>query len=277
VVATPIGNLGDLSPRALEVLTQVDRIAAEDTRTSANLLRHFGLKRPLVAIHEHNEERRVDALVDDLRRGQTLALISDAGTPLISDPGYLLVGAARAAEIPVIAVPGPCAAIAALSIAGLPTDRFLFAGFLPHKDAARRERLRELANADCTVVLYESPHRIEACLTDLAATLVHRRVCVLRELTKQFEQSVLLPASALPEWLAMDANRARGEFVLVIEGRPAADIGATPAEALRTMTTLLQHLPPSAAARAAAELTGLPRRAMYDLALRLSAPTGADE
>ncbi len=268
VVATPIGNLGDLSPRAQAVLRGVDRICAEDTRTSGLLLAHFGIQRPLTAVHEHNEDRITAELIGQLSAGRSLAVISDAGTPLISDPGFALVRAAREAGLPVIAVPGPCAAIAALSLAGLPTDAFAFAGFLPAKSNARRERLRELGGAPHTVVVYESSHRIADTLDDLVAVLgEQRRVCLARELTKKFEQSVVLPAAQLRDWLAADVNRSRGEFVLVIEAAPPSD--GDRAEHERLLRALLKELSPSKAARVAAELTGARKNELYALALEL--------
>ncbi len=272
VVATPIGNLGDFSQRACEVLAAVDRICAEDTRVTARLLTHFGLRRPLQALHEHNETRIVAGLIEDLHRGASLALVSDAGTPLISDPGYALVAAVREAAMPVYAIPGASAVLAALSISGLPTDRFVFEGFLPSKSSARRARLQTLSSESRTLVLYEASHRIAACADDCAAILGERRVCIARELTKRFEESARMPASALPAWVAADGNRERGEFVLVVEGAAAAASDDT--EADRVLTLLLRELPVSAAARLCAELTGHPRRALYDRALRMAA---ADE
>lgn len=269
VVATPIGNLGDLSPRARAVLAGVDRICAEDTRVSASLLAHFGLRKPMQALHEHNETRIVGGLIEDLRGGASLALVSDAGTPLVSDPGYALVAAARAAALPVFAVPGASAVLAALSICGLPTDRFVFEGFLPSKATARRARLQALAAEPRTLVLYESSHRITDCADDCAGVLASRRVCIARELTKRFEESALMPAEHLPAWIAADSNRQRGEFVLVVEGAPAEASDA--AEVDRVLTLLLRELPVSAAARLGAELTGRPRRALYDRALQMTA------
>jgi 16S rRNA (cytidine1402-2'-O)-methyltransferase len=247
VVATPIGHLGDLSPRAQAVLRGVQRICAEDTRNSSTLLRHFGIATPLLALHDHNEDSLAAQLVAALQGGEALALISDAGTPLISDPGFALVRAARAAGVPVMTVPGPCAAIAALSICGLPTDRFRFAGFLPPKPGARRERLQELAAAAETLVLYESSHRIVDCVADVVATLgPERPLFVGRELTKRFEESHSAPAAALLAWLEADSNRQRGEFVLIIAGAaPVADAQA----AERVLRLLLTELPPSRARR----------------------------
>lgn len=272
VVATPLGHLGDLSPRAAAVLGAVTRIAAEDTRTTGVLLGQFGIRTPAVALHEHNESRVVPGLVRQLQEGDSLALVSDAGTPLISDPGFDLLRAARAAGIEVRAVPGPCAAIAALSIAGLPSDEFLFAGFLPPKSRARCERLRVLAREPRSVIVYESSHRIAECAADLAAVLGERPVLVARELTKRFEQSVLLPAEQVPGWLAEDANRLRGEFVLVFG--PAPSQGEDLAEAERLLRVLLAELPAARAAKVVATLTGLRKQAVYELALRLGSETG---
>jgi len=270
VVATPIGNLGDLSPRARAVLASVDRIAAEDTRTTGVLLSHFGLRRPLVALHEHNEDRIAEQLIAAVAAGESLALVSDAGTPLVSDPGYALVRAARDRGVPVHAVPGPSAVIAALSICGLPTDRFIFAGFLPPKSAARRARLQEFLHEPRTVVVYESSHRIGDSLADLVAVLGGvRRICLARELTKRFEESFTATAAEVLAWQAADAHRSLGEFVLVIGGAPAAsDDASSQANAERVLRLLLGELAPSRAARLAAEITGASRKALYEIALR---------
>lgn len=277
VVATPIGNLSDLSPRAQAVLAAVNRICAEDTRTSGQLLAHFGIRRPMTALHEHNETEVCAELVRQLRNGDALALVSDAGTPLVSDPGFVLVRAARAAEVPVVAIPGPCAAIAALSVSGLPSDRFVFEGFLPAKSAARRARLQTLATEPRTLILYESSHRIADTAEDLAAVLGERSVCLARELTKLHEQSVVLPAAALPGWLRKDANRCRGEFVLLVAGAPQTDDRAG-AEGERVLRLLLRELPPSSAARLAAEITGARKKELYDLAVHLGQEnTGGDD
>jgi 16S rRNA (cytidine1402-2'-O)-methyltransferase len=268
VVATPIGNREDLSPRARALLARVDAIAAEDTRTSGALLAHFGIQARLVALHEHNEDRLSPALVARLKRGESLALISDAGTPLVSDPGFALVRAARAQGVPVYAVPGPCAAVAALSVSGLPCDRFVFEGFLPAARAARRARLQALAREPRTLIVYESAHRIAACLEDVVAVLgAERHVCLARELTKRFEESHTASAAEVRAWQAAQPQRARGEFVLVIAGAPPAPAHD---DAERVLRALLRELPASRAARLAAELTGAPRRALYELALRLT-------
>lgn len=263
VVATPIGNLGDLSPRAQEILRGVAAICAEDTRHSGQLLSHFGIGTPLLALHEHNEEAIAERVVARLLRGESLALVSDAGTPLVSDPGYRLVRAARAAGIRVSPVPGPCAAIAALSVAGLASDRFTFEGFLPAKSAARRERLRPLASEQRTLVFYESSHRIVESLEDLCATFGADRPAVLaRELTKLFETVLDGTLSGLLAAVQADANQRKGEFVLLVQGADE-DADARLAEGRRVYALLGAHMPPSAAARLAADITGAPRKALY--------------
>jgi 16S rRNA (cytidine1402-2'-O)-methyltransferase len=275
VVATPIGNLGDLSPRALKVLDSVDLIAAEDTRVTGALLAHFGVRKKMLSLHDHNEGEATAEVIGLLRKDRSIALVSDAGTPLVSDPGFSLVREARAFGFPVIAVPGPSAALAALSIAGLPTDCFLFAGFLPVKEESRRHRLAELAAETRTVILYESTHRIAETLQALAQVLGERRVCVARELTKLFEESHTAAARELPAWLRADENRQRGEFVLVLEGADAA--ATAPQEAERILKTLLKELGASKAAKLAAELTGLPRKQLYAIAVRLGGHGAAAE
>lgn len=269
VVATPIGNLGDLSPRAQRVLAAVTRIAAEDTRNTGVLLSHFGIRTPLLALHDHNEERQAAAVVEALQRGDSIALVSDAGTPLISDPGFDVVRAARVAGLEVIAVPGACAAIAALSISGLPSDSFVFAGFLPAKSNARRDRIEQLGRESRSVIVYEASHRIEESAADLARLLPERRVLLAREISKRYEQSVQCPAKQLPQWIAADSNRTRGEFVLVIEGAPEA-VAAAALDARTLLRALLSELPAARAAKLAATLTGRPKRELYDMALQLS-------
>ncbi len=269
VVATPIGNLEDLSPRARRVLGEVALIAAEDTRHSAVLLRHFGITTPLVAYHEHNEAAAAAELVGRLQGGAELALISDAGTPLVSDPGYRLVSAARAAGIEVIAIPGPSAALAALSVSGLPSDRFVFEGFLPARAQARRERLRTLAADSRTLVIYESSHRLTDCLEDLDKVLgAERRICLARELTKLHEQTVCGSARELLIWLAADAHRRRGEFVLLVAA-PAAVSRSAELNAEQVLRVLLEELSPAQAARLAARLTGESKKDLYARALAL--------
>ena len=264
IVATPIGNLGDLTPRALETLRNVAAICAEDTRRSGQLLSHFGVSTPLLALHEHNEDEIAERLVARMRAGESLALVSDAGTPLVSDPGYRLVRAARAAGIVVSPVPGACAAIAALSVAGLASDRFCFEGFLPAKAAARRTRLDALAAEPRTLVFYESSHRIEEMLADCATQLGGGREAVLaRELTKRFETVLDGSLEGLAARVAAEPDQRRGEFVVVVAGAPEDEAGAL-ALGRRTFALLREHLPPSQAARLAAEISGAPRKALYE-------------
>ncbi len=263
VVATPIGHLDDMSARAVEVLKRVERIAAEDTRHSAPLLARYGIATPTTALHEHNEREEVERLLARLRAGAELALISDAGTPLISDPGFRLVRAARAAGVTVSPVPGPCAAIAALSVAGLPSDRFVFEGFLPAKAAARRERLTGLAGEPRTLVFYESSHRVRECLDDMAAAFGAARPAVLaRELTKLFETVLDGTLAQLQARLAADPNQERGEFVLLVGGREAVEDERL-AEGRRVFALLRDELPPARAAKLAAAITGARRKDLY--------------
>ncbi len=268
VVATPIGNMGDISARAREILAAVSVVAAEDTRHSSQFLRGLGLERPLLSLHEHNERARATELVGRLRAGESVALISDAGTPLISDPGYLLLRAALAAGIVVSPIPGPSAAIAALSAAGLPSDRFCFEGFLPARAAARKRRLAELAADPRTLIIYETPHRIAASLADIAAACGgKRRACIARELTKRFETFY---RGSLDELLARaksDEDLARGESVIIVEGAEVEPQDAGRID--ETLAVLLRFLPPSTAAEAAAELCGVRKNEAYARALEL--------
>ena len=263
VVGTPIGNLDDLSPRARDVLGRVSAIAAEDTRRTSGLLSTIGVKKPLIALHEHNEDRRAEALLARLSEGQSLALVSDAGMPLISDPGWRLVERALEAGIDVRTVPGPSAVTAALSVAGLPTDRFVFEGFLPARGAARRDRLQRLAGEPRTLLFYEASHRIAESLEDMAAVFgPGRRAVLARELTKLFETVLDGSLAELAARVRADPDQRKGEFVLVVEG--AGDDGAAVlAEGRRVYALLDAHLPPSKAARLAAEITGAPRKALY--------------
>ncbi|MGB3871224.1 MAG: 16S rRNA (cytidine(1402)-2'-O)-methyltransferase [Stenotrophomonas sp.] len=263
VVATPIGNLADLSPRAQEVLRSVVAICAEDTRHTGQLLSHFGIGKPLVALHDHNEEAMTERVVARLLGGESLALVSDAGTPLVSDPGFRLVRAARAAGVKVSPVPGACAAIAALSVAGLPSDRFVFEGFLPAKAAARRERLQRLAGETGTLVFYESSHRIAESLADMAAAFGGERPAVVaRELTKLFETVLDGSLEQLLAAVQADDNQRKGEFVVMVQGA-GDDEEARVVEGRRFYARLNEHLPPSTAAKLAAELSGAPRKALY--------------
>lgn len=276
VVATPLGNLRDISERAREVLADVDVIAAEDTRVSGQLLAHLGIASGrLLSLHEHNEAARVPALIDRLQRGATVALISDAGTPLISDPGFRLVGGARTAGLEVRPVPGPSALIAALSVAGLPTDRFVFEGFLPSRASPRRARLHELREERRTLVFYESSHRIEACLADMAEAFGReRRGVIARELTKRFEQTQGGGLAELVEWLAQDTNRRRGEFVVMVAGDDtvARDVESASLDSL--LRVLVEELPTRQAADIAARVTGAPRQALYRDAQRIKKALG---
>jgi 16S rRNA (cytidine1402-2'-O)-methyltransferase len=270
VVATPIGNLDDLSARALKVLNEVAVNAAEDTRHSARLMQHFGIGTPLVACHEHNERDQGGRFLARLHAGEDLALISDAGTPLISDPGYHLVRQARAAGIAVVPVPGACALIAALSAAGLPSDRFIFEGFLPAKTAARRARLGQVKEEPRTLIFYEAPHRILESLEDMREVFGGERPAVLaRELTKTFETLKGLPLAELCAWVAGDSNQQRGECVVLVAGwqAPEGD-AAVNAEALRVLNLLLEEMPLKRAAALAAEITGVRKNLLYQVALQ---------
>ncbi|MFT4179227.1 MAG: 16S rRNA (cytidine(1402)-2'-O)-methyltransferase [Thermomonas sp.] len=265
VVATPIGNLGDMSPRAQDILRSVAAICAEDTRRSGQLLAHFGIATPLLAMHEHNEDAIAQKIVARLLAGESLALVSDAGTPLVSDPGFRLVRAARAAGVKVSPVPGPSALIAALSVAGLPSDRFVFEGFLPAKASARRERLQALAGEPRTLIFYESSHRIADTLDDAVVAFGALRPAVLaRELTKLFETVLDGTLADLVTAVAGDDNQRKGEFVLLVQGA-GEDADAKVAEGHRLYAKLAEHLPPSTAAKLAAELSGAPRKALYGM------------
>ena len=264
VIATPIGNLDDLSPRAAEVLRSVALVAAEDTRHSAPLLARVGSTAKTLALHEHNERGQAARIVEMILGGSDVALISDAGTPLVSDPGYRLVRAVREAGGVVSPVPGPCAAIAALSIAGLPSDRFVFEGVLPAKASARRERMQALSSETRTLILYESSHRIVESLADAIAIFGASREGVLaRELTKVFETVIAGTLGEIAERVNADPNQQRGEFVLLIAGASEADADAQLAEGRRVFALLREELPPAKAAKLAAAITGAPRKALY--------------
>lgn len=273
VVATPIGNLDDISPRALRILREVALIAAEDTRHSIRLLQHFGITTALAACHDHNEREQGGRFVARLLAGDDVALISDAGTPLISDPGYHLVRQVRAAGIEVVPVPGPSALIAALSAAGLPSDRFIFEGFLPAKAAARRGRLDLLKEEPRTLIFYEAPHRVLESVQDMASLFGKDRHAVLaRELTKTFETLKGAPLGELAEWIAADSNQQRGECVLLVTGWQAPEgEDAISGEALRVLDLLLGELPVKRAAALAAEITGVRKNLLYQAALERQA------
>ena len=271
VVPTPIGNLGDMTPRAIEVLNQVDVIAAEDTRHSARLLQHFGIKTPALAYHEHNERQLCHKLVERIQAGDSVALISDAGTPLVSDPGYHLVRAAREAAVPVVPLPGASAMITALSASGLASDRFVFEGFLPAKSAARCQRLQGLADDPRTLIFYESTHRIQASLADMAEVFGGQRQAVIaRELSKRFETIHGDNLVALQAWLAADANQCRGEFVVLVQGAVAVADETVDAETRRLLTILMQELPLKQAAALTARISGLKKNDLYRLGLALA-------
>ncbi len=271
VVPTPIGNLGDMTPRAIEVLNQVDVIAAEDTRHSARLLQHFGIKTPALAYHEHNERQMCHKLVERIQAGDSVALISDAGTPLVSDPGYHLVRAARKAAVQVVPLPGASAMITALSASGLASDRFVFEGFLPAKSAARRQRLQGLADDCRTSIFYESTHRIQASLADMADVFgAQRQAVIARELSKRFETIHGDSLSALQQWLAADANQCRGEFVVLVQGAAAVKDETIDTETKRLLTILMQELPLKQAAALAAKISGLKKNDLYRLGLDLT-------
>ncbi|MEH6366670.1 MULTISPECIES: 16S rRNA (cytidine(1402)-2'-O)-methyltransferase [Pseudomonas] len=269
VVATPIGNLEDISARAIRVLNEVSLIAAEDTRHSARLMQHFGIATPLAACHEHNERDQGGRFISRLQAGEDVALISDAGTPLISDPGYHLVRQARAAGFAVVPVPGACALIAALSAAGLPSDRFIFEGFLPAKAVGRRARLEQVKEEPRTLIFYEAPHRILECLEDMRSVLGDERPALLaREITKTFETLQGMPLVDLHSWVASDSNQQRGECVVVVAGwqAPESD-AAVSSEALRVLDLLLKDMPLKRAAALAAEITGVRKNLLYQVAL----------
>ena len=278
VVATPIGNLADITLRAVHVLARVDAVACEDTRVASHLLRHLGLSHPLIALHAHNEHAAAEQVLARLAAGQSVAYVSDAGTPAVSDPGAALVALAQAAGWRTVPIPGASSALAALSVAGdLAAEGFRFIGFLPAKGAERQAALSAALGEPTTLVLFEAPHRIEALAAALAATLAAqaaaRRVTLARELTKQFETVVTLSAAELPSWLAADAQRTRGEFVLVVHAvqRSSNVNDELPAPAQHALAVLLRELPLKQAVALAAEISGAPRNALYALALTLRA------
>jgi 16S rRNA (cytidine1402-2'-O)-methyltransferase len=277
VVATPIGNLADLTLRALHVLALVDAVACEDTRHSAALLRHFGIAKPLVAVHEHNERAAAAGVLDRLARGERVAYVSDAGTPAISDPGAELVAAARAAGHRVVPVPGASSALAALSAAGdAASTGFAFVGFLAARGAERTRRLDDVARSTATQVVFEAPHRIEALASELATRCPERTATICRELTKQFEQVATMPARELPQWLAAEANRSRGEFVIVLHALPMPDVHADGADHDALLAPLLAALPLKQAVALAAEIGGAPRNLLYARALELKGRSATD-
>lgn len=268
MVATPIGNLGDITFRALDVLRAVDLVAAEDTRVSGKLLSHFGLAKSLLSVREHNEKAGAQKIIEALGRGQRVALVTDAGTPAVSDPGAHVVAAVRAAGFKVVPIPGASAVVAALSASGLVSPHFLYYGFLPPKRGERRGALEAVRDLPHALVFYEAPHRIKETVADLAQVLGEARTLVIaRELTKVFEQIHACALGDASAWLEADANRERGEFVLIVSGAEAVDAGD--AEARRVLEILLRELPVSQAAKLAAEISGGKKKALYELALKL--------
>jgi 16S rRNA (cytidine1402-2'-O)-methyltransferase len=274
VVATPIGNLQDFSPRAQTVLRQVDLIAAEDTRHSRHLLNHFGITTPYQSLHEHNERQQSRALLQRLLAGESLALISDAGTPLISDPGHYLIQSALAEQITVVPIPGPSALISALSVAGFPADRFVFEGFLPAKAVARRQRLENLAHETRTLVFYEAPHRMLDSLNDIVQNFGEEREAVLvKELTKMFETVYRDSLSGIINWLTTRPERQKGEFVLVVQGAPPPDDKVLSPEVKRIFHLLRKELPLKKAAKLTSEITGASKNMLYALGLQCTRPS----
>ena len=269
VVATPIGNLDDISKRAIDTLKQVERILAEDTRRSQQLLTNFSIRGSLTSLHDHNERQRVEQVKRWLEDGDNLALISDAGTPLISDPGYVLVNQLRQDGFKVIPIPGPCAIITALSVAGLPTDRFCFEGFLPAKPSGRRKALQAMSEESRTWVFYESSHRVLDCLNDMLQLLGAERELVLaRELTKRFETVLSGTCEEVLEALSSDVNQCRGEFVIMVKGVPEVAT-APPVSPELLLQELLPHVSTKTASQIAAKLTGLAKKELYQMALGL--------
>ena len=270
MVATPIGNLQDISLRALEVLKAVDVVAAEDTRHTSGLLSHFAIQKKLVAVHEHNEHKAGEQLIQRLQAGESVALVSDAGTPGVSDPGAVVVDMAHAAGIRVVPVPGASAVVAALSAAGLTVPGFQFYGFLPASGGQRRSSLQALADVAVTLVFYEAPHRVLESVTDMVTLLgADRTLIIARELTKTFEAIHRLPLGEARAWLEADANRQRGEFVLLVAPAPAKETAPVDAEAERVLRLLLQELPLKQAVKLATEISGAKKNALYELALSI--------
>lgn len=268
IVATPIGNLDDITVRAIETLKQVDLIAAEDTRRTGRLLQHLSVSNKLFALHDHNEQQKIAILMDKLNLGQSLALVSDAGTPLINDPGHHLVKRCHQQGIRVIPIPGPCAAITALSAAGIASDRFCYEGFLPAKKKARQDKLNRLAKETRTLIFYESPHRLCHSLNDIAACFgANRHVVLAKELTKIWETILGMPVSALITWLEAEENRQKGEFVLIVEGYHAAEPEPIDANVIKTLKQLMNELPIKKAAVITADIYDVPKNQLYKIAL----------
>ncbi len=268
IIPTPIGNLKDITERALQIFAEVDLIAAEDTRHSGKLLAHYGIKKPFFALHDHNEQQKSQALVNKLKQGINIALVSDAGTPLISDPGFHLVRACRQTGIKVVPLTGACAAITALSAAGIASDRFCFEGFLPAKSKGRLDRLNLLTTESRTMIFYESTHRILQTLMDMQTMFgADRYVVLARELTKTWETIVGDKISSLILWLEEDVNRTKGEIVVIVEGKAATDINDIPEDAKKALNLLIKELPLKKAATLTAELYAIKKNQLYQWGL----------
>ncbi len=272
IVSTPIGNLADISQRAIDTLNTVDLIAAEDTRRTGQLLAHFGINKKQIALHDHNEEKKVPQIIDSIQSGQNIALVSDAGTPLINDPGFDLVRAALDAQLTVMPIPGPCSPIVALSVSGLPTDRFIYEGFLPPKQGARIKHLESLQKEPRTIVFLESSHRIVASLKDMLTVYGETRIAVIaRELTKTFETIKKAPLQELVEWIEADPNQTKGEFVVVLDGNATESSDKTELEAENIIKTLLDEgIGVKQTSSITARLTGLKKKELYNLALEIN-------
>ncbi|OTQ28350.1 16S rRNA (cytidine(1402)-2'-O)-methyltransferase [Gilliamella apicola] len=269
IVATPIGNLDDITLRAIDTLKRVDLIAAEDTRHSGLLLQHLGIKARLYSLHDHNEQEKAQVLIEKLQAGLSIALISDAGTPLINDPGYHLVKACRENDIKVVPIPGACAAIAALSVAGLPSDKFIYEGFLPAKSKARQDNLASLITEPRTMIFYESTHRLLETLKDMQTIFgADKQIVLAKELTKTWETIVSLPVNELIDWLNQDASRQKGEFVLIVAGYIESNKDIDP-NAINTLKLLQKELPLKKAAAITAEIYGLKKNQLYQIGLNL--------
>jgi 16S rRNA (cytidine1402-2'-O)-methyltransferase len=272
VVATPIGNLKDVTYRAVEVLSHVDHIAAEDTRHSARLLKQYQIHTPCAALHEHNERQVAHSIIEKIQRGETWALISDAGTPVVSDPGYFLIKEARNLGVKVVPIPGPNAALAALSASGMPSDRFAFEGFLPAKTTARLKHLHSLAAESRTLVFYESPHRLQASLHDMVAVFGGERQAVFaRELTKTYETIHQGSLAHIEDWVASDTQQLKGEMVLIVAGVEKLPISGQ-AHADTVLSVLLEELPVKQAAHLASKITGVKKNELYQKALAMKSP-----
>lgn len=270
IVPTPIGNLSDITQRACDVLAQVDLIAAEDTRHSSLLLKHWGITTPCIALHDHNEKQKSVWIIERIQAGQSVALISDAGTPLISDPGYHLIAACHAHQIQIIPLPGPCAAITGLSASGLATDRFIFEGFLPARQSARQKRLHELALEPRTLIFYESPKRVLATLEDMYSIMGARPATLARELTKTFETIIVDLLPKLMQIVASDPQQQRGEIVLILQGASTPAKDDIPAPAKKTFELLREHLPVKTAAGLTAKIHDISKNALYKMAHKMS-------